>query len=268
MTARQTPSLRALLSGNLRKLCSREPSIASLCRTLGINRQQFNNYLSARNLPNETVIRQLCEHFSIEPHELFLPSTFEALDRPEAGWAANLASRLAVDVSTQPALPVPGSYYIYFEAAYDPMAFVRSYMEVFDREGVRTFLRLTSIPVNGPRKRTTLLSRHEGYVRAEGDDVHWLGVNPRAHARPSLMVGRVLATPPILYTGIALIETGNGMENAGFAVTRAPERSLAVMRSLGLVTKSETPVTRVASRAIDSYRRSFSPSFLGSGSAQ
>ena len=254
--------LRDLMAMNLRRLCAGEPSIASVCRALGINRQQFNNYLSARNLPNETVVRKVCEFFKVEPYELFLPADHAPREPERNGPVRKFVDEIVSASDAGGALPEVGSYFVYFEAAFDPSALMRSYMEISDALGFLTFSRITKIPINEARaRRTTLWSRHDGLVRSEGQHVHWSGYNIRATARPSLLIGRALRTPPILYAGVGLIDTGNGMEQAGFAVTRAPTRSLAVMRSLGPVRASDTPATRVALRAIEGYRRSFSASY-------
>lgn len=258
-------TLRNLLAKNLRTLVEREESIASFCRSLGINRQQFNNYLSGKNLPNETVIRQICKHFEIQPFELFVPEGYSEGVVVDQRYA-NFLGRIVKLQSDHEALPEPGPYFVYFEAPFDPTSLVRSFMEVRSRGPMRVFTRLTRIPMNTTRGRSTLWSRHDGFVRAERDDVHWSGYNARVAARPSLLVSRYVRTPPILYSGIGLIDTGNGTESVGFAITRAPERSISLMRSLGPVKTSETPATRVAIRAIEGFRSSFHRSYVSSNS--
>lgn len=257
----RSSGLRDLLAANLRQLCEQQPSIASVCRALGINRQQFNNYLSARNLPNETVVRQLCEFFQIEPYELFLPPSQRRYDRQLLDAIASFAERSLGKQYPNDELPVPGSYFVYFEAPFEPTALVRSYMQTGYVGQVLTFTRVTSVPVNATNELGRAFNRHEGFVYTEGDDIHWSGYNVRGRARPSLLVGRRIRTPPVLYAGIGLIDTGNRTETAGFAVTRAPPMSMPVMRSLGLVTVADTPATRIAGRAIEGYRRSFSLSY-------
>ncbi|MBC9071922.1 helix-turn-helix transcriptional regulator [Thauera sp. CAU 1555] len=65
---------------NLRLLCSYYRSIAEVCRRLGINRPQFNRYLSGRYLPAANTLRRFCDFFGVEEHEIMLPSAqFERL---------------------------------------------------------------------------------------------------------------------------------------------------------------------------------------------
>jgi transcriptional regulator with XRE-family HTH domain len=58
---------------NLRYLCGFYPSISEVCRRLGINRQQFNKYLSGQVRPSRHNRRRLADFFGIEPDDLDLP---------------------------------------------------------------------------------------------------------------------------------------------------------------------------------------------------
>jgi transcriptional regulator with XRE-family HTH domain len=58
---------------NLRLACSFHPSIAEVCRSLGVNRAQFNKYLSGATRPSAHMLQRLCDFFGVEPHEIVLP---------------------------------------------------------------------------------------------------------------------------------------------------------------------------------------------------
>jgi transcriptional regulator with XRE-family HTH domain len=60
-------------SENLRLLCSYYDSVSEVCRRLGINRQQFNKYLAGRSVPSHHNLRLICDFFSVEEGEIFLP---------------------------------------------------------------------------------------------------------------------------------------------------------------------------------------------------
>lgn len=65
---------------NLRLLCGFYKSIAEVCRRVGINRPQFNRYLSGRYRPGGHTLRRLCAFFGVEEHEILLPhAAFERL---------------------------------------------------------------------------------------------------------------------------------------------------------------------------------------------
>jgi DNA-binding phage protein len=50
---------------NLRYLCDQRGSISTICRSIGINRQQFNKYLSGAHLPASTNIKRIANHFGL-----------------------------------------------------------------------------------------------------------------------------------------------------------------------------------------------------------
>ncbi len=68
------------LCRNLATLCSYRPSIAEVCRKLGINRQQFNKYLNGRSRPSRHNMRRICDFFGVTESEMLLePVRFEEL---------------------------------------------------------------------------------------------------------------------------------------------------------------------------------------------
>jgi len=62
-------------SRNLRLACSFHPSIAQVCRRLGVNRAQFNKYLSGAARPSAHTLRRISDFFGLEPYEMALPHT-------------------------------------------------------------------------------------------------------------------------------------------------------------------------------------------------
>ncbi len=65
--------LRSVFGANLRKLAGRYPSVAGLCRELGINRTQFNRYLSAESFPRPDVLHRICTFFKVDARILLEP---------------------------------------------------------------------------------------------------------------------------------------------------------------------------------------------------
>jgi transcriptional regulator with XRE-family HTH domain len=56
---------------NLMRLALERGSIAEVCRAIGINRQQFNKYLSGTVLPNQSTLSRLARYFDLTERELF-----------------------------------------------------------------------------------------------------------------------------------------------------------------------------------------------------
>lgn len=59
-------------ASNLDYLCSFFPSIAEVCRRLGVNRQQFNKYLSGHVRPSRHNMRRICDFFGVTEAEMLL----------------------------------------------------------------------------------------------------------------------------------------------------------------------------------------------------
>lgn len=60
------------LPANLAFASSLFPSIAAVCRRIGINRQQFNKYLAGQVRPSKHNMRRICDFFGVTESELLL----------------------------------------------------------------------------------------------------------------------------------------------------------------------------------------------------
>ena len=65
--------LRAMFGANLRKLSEGYDSISELARQLGINRTQFNRYLSGESFPRPDVLARVCAFFDVDARVLLEP---------------------------------------------------------------------------------------------------------------------------------------------------------------------------------------------------
>lgn len=80
-TTRSPSELRNMFGANLRRLSQSYPSISELSRQLGINRTQFNRYLSGESFPRPDVLDRICEFFSVDARILLEP--YDALSQHE-----------------------------------------------------------------------------------------------------------------------------------------------------------------------------------------
>lgn len=70
----RTPAeLRDMFGANLRLLSRQYPSISELSRQLGINRTQFNRYLSGESFPRPDVLDRICAFFEVDARILLDP---------------------------------------------------------------------------------------------------------------------------------------------------------------------------------------------------
>ncbi len=65
--------LRGIFGKNLCQLSARYKSISALCRELGINRTQYNRYLSGESFPRPDILHQICLFFDVDARILLEP---------------------------------------------------------------------------------------------------------------------------------------------------------------------------------------------------
>ena len=68
-----TRELYGIFADNLRILTQGQRSISELCRELGVNRTQFNRYLSGQASPRPEVLQRICSHFDVDGRILLEP---------------------------------------------------------------------------------------------------------------------------------------------------------------------------------------------------
>nr|WP_319948423.1 helix-turn-helix transcriptional regulator [uncultured Shimia sp.] len=73
--------LRKMFGANLRGLAQTYPSVSQLCRDLGINRTQFNRYLSGESFPRPDVLHRICTFFDVDARILLEPIEKLSIDR-------------------------------------------------------------------------------------------------------------------------------------------------------------------------------------------
>lgn len=70
----RTPAqLRNMFGANLRTLGTKYASVSDLARQLGINRTQFNRYLSGESFPRPDVLDRICAFFGVDARVLLEP---------------------------------------------------------------------------------------------------------------------------------------------------------------------------------------------------
>lgn len=62
-----------MFGANLRVLSRKYPSVSELSRRLGINRTQFNRYLSGESFPRPDVLDRICTFFNVDARILLYP---------------------------------------------------------------------------------------------------------------------------------------------------------------------------------------------------
>jgi transcriptional regulator with XRE-family HTH domain len=138
--ARSPADLRNMFGANLRVLSQDYPSISDLARKLGINRTQFNRYLSGESFPRPDVLDRICTFFKVDARILLEPvdclsPTADALTSPFlADYVGQGLHQVTEDV-------FPSGFYRFSRKSFlDEDVFVLGLLFVFRRNGA-TFVR-------------------------------------------------------------------------------------------------------------------------------
>ncbi len=200
---------------NLRRLCIRHGSIAAVCRAIGMNRQQFNKYLSGSTLPNAATLERICAFFRIESESLFLDPMAQ---RQTAGGALPgslplAALKLAASASArlQPATLHAGCYHLYTLWPRDAASCLREALLVQRKDGTTVFTRFTRYRPVGGRKQYFLTGRHDGIVLESAKARFLLALSHRGCGEVSLMsLGAENALSKGFLSGLALVMAPSG----------------------------------------------------------
>lgn len=160
----ESPSeIRSVFGRNLRRLCAGEASVSDLCRRIGINRTQFNRYLTGEAFPRPDVLARICAHFSVDARILLEP-----LDALKSDWRLRAAA-LMHDIATPPsARPfdhylMPDGIYRFWRRSFStPGRYVAGLWRVHTTDGVKRLKSFDLYP-NPVRRGTRRFARKVPY---------------------------------------------------------------------------------------------------------
>ncbi len=139
-----TPSeLREVFGSNLRKLSQASVSISQLCRDLGINRTQFNRYLSGESFPRPDVLHRICDFFGVDARILLEPVETLATGKQASTLFGHeeLASFLGNSALQPDEHTFPSGFYRFSRPSFmEEGRFFQGLVSVYRRDGL-TFMR-------------------------------------------------------------------------------------------------------------------------------
>lgn len=138
---RKSPSeLRSMFGANLRGLAKGYPSVSELSRQLGINRTQFNRYLSGESFPRPDVLARICTFFDVDARVLLEPveNISDGIDPFSGPFLRDFMGPWIKDV---PESLFPSGFYRFSRRSFlDRMQFVLGLVWVFRKDDA-TFIR-------------------------------------------------------------------------------------------------------------------------------
>ena len=173
---------------NLRLLCSHYASVAEVCRRIGINRQQFNKYLSGASTPSMHTLRRICDFFGVEEGEIFLPTReFAGLvnlarDAPVDALAATIEQITARFPDSQERLrKYCGCYFAYMCTPAYPSMILKYFLVMF-QNGERTYAKAIERLVDKRNPELgSYISKYQSLVLHAEDRIYVMDHNPLSH---------------------------------------------------------------------------------------
>lgn len=141
-------ALRSVFGANLRILANRYPSVAGLCRNLGINRTQFNRYLAGESFPRPDVLHRICLFFSVDARILLEPVDEIAPSEPNRDILTHPAVQPFLGKTLEPVIEeeLPSGFYRFSRPSFtDNQRFVVGLLFIFRADG-HTFVRGYELP--------------------------------------------------------------------------------------------------------------------------
>ncbi len=145
--SKRSPSeLRTIFGDNLRQLARKYASISELSRQLGINRTQFNRYLSGESFPRPDVLDQICRFFNVDARILLEPVGAQLEAAPESGFPIELSDFIVpgLDAVSHDKFPL-GFYRVTSKSKSSQQQAETDLVYVFNRRG-KTLIRGYSRP--------------------------------------------------------------------------------------------------------------------------
>ena len=141
MTRPSPSELRNTLGANLRALAKSTDSISALCRDLGINRTQFNRYLSGESFPRPDVLFRICQYFKVDARIILEPLSDIGLGSKSLLSHPEINEFLSGGVAQLQETFFPAGFYKFVRRSFlDDTMFVQGLVYVYRVDGA-TFLR-------------------------------------------------------------------------------------------------------------------------------
>lgn len=130
-----------MLGANLRQLSQRAASISALCRELGINRTQYNRYLSGESFPRPDVLHRICTYFGVDARILLAPVDEVAQPGESVLRNPSVVNFMGDSAREVPEKELPSGFFRFSRRSFsDDTRYVQGLIYVFRNKG-HTFLK-------------------------------------------------------------------------------------------------------------------------------
>lgn len=212
--------LRTRFAQNLRRLSRQKRNFAEVSNELGINRQQFNDYLNGRSLPNEQIVLNILRYFNIDISELFSRNMILEAPPLESIYNNNIFRTFDAILKNNRSSRFikTGLYYVYFPIDADMKYILCSLLAIRVEGSVTTFRRITKIISPNYEAANHIRGIHKGIILTINNRVLFYGFDSANNYAPSLLVGDLTLSSEVFISGISLISAPFDYRNTPFAI--------------------------------------------------
>ncbi len=192
-------------ANNLRRLTEKRGAIAQVCRDLGMNRQQFNKYLSGTTFPSPQTLEKLADYFGVDQRAMFSPAEGTL---PELGHLDRRALRILRDTLADSAKTQfrEGCYLVYYPGLRGTTDIIRAVMAVFKIGNLTFFRRHTKFAAGRHSIGRSAYGQHEGIIVESGGCSYLLAKNRQGAGEISLQsFGSSTSVRNNIVSGLALV---------------------------------------------------------------
>lgn len=195
MPAHRQEAARRAFAENLRAACTRHRSISEVCRDLGINRQQFNKYLSGASFPSPYNFQRICRYLGMDDAAVLSPDLAPPGSAPHdpAAFGSQLFSPILHEM--QRANPggarkldrYLGYYHSYYSSPAHPGRVLKSISRLYRKDGL-CFDKTMERAVNRQHSPATpVVNRYTGAVIHTDDRIYVLHQHMALHQTLSMV---------------------------------------------------------------------------------
>ena len=252
-------ALRQVLGDNLKILCRDVPSVTKLCADIGVNRTQFNRYLSGEAFPRPDVLYRICKQFGVDANILLEPLKPRQEDPMEQATDAIYREVMSLNRRPFDHYLMPDAMYRYWRMSFQkPGAVYSSLAQVYTRGQTKLWKALDVFqhPYRAGTKRFARTNRFRGVLIQHFDGVSLICATSIESTFNLTFFEYGLAGQTRYYTGLSFLTRRRTMDSNRLSVTvmeRLPDDPALwrqVARSAGI-----GPASGVPGEVLDALQR-------------
>lgn len=163
---------RTTITENIGRLVRARGNISAVCRRLGINRQQFNKYLSGQHIPSQVNLNAICDYFGVGFADLISPEMevperrhpSDYLEGYEAFANSELLQAMIKSSDQKRLQQFAGTYFKYHYSSIYRGDIVRAVTSFYPLDGVFGYTNLERFPNKSNPEKHDYIFKYHGYV--------------------------------------------------------------------------------------------------------